>query len=246
VWFVGKQRAKARQGTAATLRVGEIRGSTKKARQQKGSGMARAGKKRCAHRPCFVRWSWKEGGARAGRGIIVGVEKGWAEAGPVSHGECGDCKHLGWHVSNVITDWTLRGGIVSPTRAPQWNKGYKPHGPRARDFSFKLNKKGTWFTFDPLHLQNPDLSSSKRVSFPLVQVLDRCSLWDIVAAVRALGLRVALSAKFLERNIIIVDNLQLTVSRHTKSSICSNNMSDRRFPPMYRGQTSTRLRGKRI
>jgi hypothetical protein len=33
-----------------------------------------------------------------------------------------------------------------------------------------------------------------------------------VAAVRALGLRVALSAKFLERNIIIVDNLQLTVS----------------------------------
>lgn len=96
-------------------------------------------------------------------------------------------------------------------------------------------------TFDPLHLQDPDLSSSKRVSFPLVQVLDRCSLWDIVAAVRALGLRVALSAKFLERNIIIVDNLQLTVSRHTQKSIVTTGV---RLPPMYKGEAFNRPRGR--
>ncbi len=39
------QRAKRRLGLAATKRVGEIRGSTKKLRPQKGSGRARAGKK---------------------------------------------------------------------------------------------------------------------------------------------------------------------------------------------------------
>jgi ribosomal protein L4 len=27
-------------------------------------------------------------------------------------------------------------------RAPQFRGGYKPHGPRERDFSFKMNRKG--------------------------------------------------------------------------------------------------------
>lgn len=40
------QRAKRRCGLAATKRPSELRGSTKKARPQKGSGSARAGKKR--------------------------------------------------------------------------------------------------------------------------------------------------------------------------------------------------------
>lgn len=66
-----------------------------------------------------------------------------------------------------------------------------------------------------------------------------------MAAVRALGLRVALSAKFLERNIIIVDNLQLTVSRHTEGHLSEHlcvykisymyNATMMRLPPMYRG-----------
>lgn len=40
-----QQRAKRRWGLASTKRVGEIRGSTHKVRQQKGTGRARAGKK---------------------------------------------------------------------------------------------------------------------------------------------------------------------------------------------------------
>jgi len=39
------QRAKKRVGLASTKRVGDIRGSTKKVRPQKGGGRARAGKK---------------------------------------------------------------------------------------------------------------------------------------------------------------------------------------------------------
>ncbi|KAM3571256.1 hypothetical protein VYU27_006713 [Nannochloropsis oceanica] len=42
------QRAKKRLGLASTKRVGDIRGSTKKLRPQKGSGRARAGKKHAA------------------------------------------------------------------------------------------------------------------------------------------------------------------------------------------------------
>ncbi|GAB5037834.1 50s ribosomal protein l4 [Nannochloropsis oceanica] len=92
------QRAKKRLGLASTKRVGDIRGSTKKRRPQKGSGRARAGKKHAA----------------------------------------------------------------------QFRGGMKAHGPVQRDFSFKLNKK-----------------------------------------VRALGVRMALSAKAREGKIVVVDALSL-------------------------------------
>ncbi|CAM9470348.1 unnamed protein product, partial [Discosporangium mesarthrocarpum] len=65
------QLAKRRAGNAKTKRLSEIRGSGRKVRPQKGTGMARAGH----------------------------------------------------------------------SRPPHWRGGYKPHGPRVRDWSHKLNKK---------------------------------------------------------------------------------------------------------
>jgi large subunit ribosomal protein L4 len=74
------------------------------------------------------------------------------------------------------------------TRAPQWRKGAKAHGPVIRDYSFDLNKKCA-------------LANIKKSS-----ILN-------LAVDRAFGMMIALAAKLREGNLIVVDALEPQVFR---------------------------------